>query len=116
MAEVVIANTNKLKIISFTDKKTDRVDAEKLARIIKTQVLSGEEQVHPVPIPPKVVQDLRALFTTYRLVTKKLRSRRTGYTRCSSKTCSSSAGSVYSTCIPAKLYLEIALFFANTTR
>ena len=72
VAETVIANTNKLRIISFTDKKTDRVDAEKLARIIKTQVLSGEEQVHPVPIPPNVVQDLRALFTTYRLLTKEI--------------------------------------------
>ena len=70
----MIANTHKLKIISFTDKETDKVDAEKLARIIKMQVLSGEQQVHPVPIPPKVVQDLRALFTTYRLLTKEITS------------------------------------------
>lgn len=41
VADVVIANTNKLKIISLTDKKTDRIDAEKLARIIKAQVISG---------------------------------------------------------------------------
>lgn len=72
VAEVVIANTNKLKVISFTDKKTDRIDAEKLARIIKAQVLSGETQVHAVAIPPKAVQDLRALFTTYRLLTKEI--------------------------------------------
>ena len=45
VAEVVIANTHKLKIISFTDKKTDKVDAEKLVRIIKMQVLSREQQV-----------------------------------------------------------------------
>ena len=74
VAEVVIANTHNLKIISFTDKKTDKVDAEKLSRIIKMQVLSREQQVHPVPIPPKVVQDLRALFTTYRLLTKEITS------------------------------------------
>ena len=72
VAEVVIANTNKLKIISFTDKKTDTVDAHKLARIIKTQVLSGEQQVNPVAIPPKVVQDLRALFTSYCLFNKEI--------------------------------------------
>jgi len=72
VAEVVIANTNKLKVISFTDKKTDRIDAEKLARIIKAQVLSGEAHVHAVAIPPKAVQDLRALFTTYRLLTKEI--------------------------------------------
>lgn len=72
VADVVIANTNKLKIISFTDKKTDRIDAEKLARIIKAQVISGKEQVHSVAIPPKAIQDLRALFTTYRLLTKEI--------------------------------------------
>lgn len=72
VAGVVIANTNKLKIISFTDRKTDRIDAEKLARIIKAQVMSGEEQVSSVAIPPKAIQDLRALFTTYRLLTKEI--------------------------------------------
>ena len=50
VAEVVIANTHKLKIISFTNKKTEKVDAEKLARIIKMQVLSGKQQVHPIPL------------------------------------------------------------------
>lgn len=72
VGSVTIANTYKLKIISFTNKKTDRVDAEKLARIIKAQVMSGEEQVNSVAIPPKVVQDLRALFTTYRLLTREI--------------------------------------------
>ena len=70
VTQVIIANTHKLKIISFTDKKTDRVDAEKLARVIKTQVLSGEQQIHPVMVPSKLVQDLRALFSTYQLVRK----------------------------------------------
>lgn len=70
VAQVIIANTHKLKLISFTDKKTDRVDAEKLARIIKAQVLSGEQQVHPVTIPSRLVQDLRALFSTYQLLRK----------------------------------------------
>jgi len=72
VGSVTIANTYRLKIISFTNKKTDRVDAEKLARIIKSQVLSGEEQIQPVTIPPKVVQDLRALLSTYRLLTKEI--------------------------------------------
>lgn len=72
VAEVVIANTYKLKLISITDKKTDKVDAEKLARILKMQVLSGESQVSPVLIPPKLVQDLRALFSTYTLIRKEI--------------------------------------------
>ncbi len=64
--DVIVANTFELKSISFTDKKTDKVDALKLARILKSQILSGEEQIHPVVIPPEQIQDLRALFTTYR--------------------------------------------------
>jgi len=72
VAEVVIANTYKLKIISETSKKTDKVDAEKLARTLKIQVLSGEQQVSPVLIPPKLVQDLRALFSTYTLIRKQI--------------------------------------------
>ena len=70
--EVIVANTFELKTISFTNKKTDKVDAYKLARIIKSQVLSGEEQVHPVVIPPKRIQNIRSLFTTYRLERKQV--------------------------------------------
>ena len=36
------------------------------------QVLSGEQQISPVLIPPKVVQDLRALFSTYTLIRKQI--------------------------------------------
>lgn len=70
--EVIVANTFTLKQISFTNKKTDKVDAEKLARILKVQVISGEEQVNRVTIPPKQIQDLRALFATYRLLRKQV--------------------------------------------
>lgn len=70
--DVIIANTFKLKQISFTNKKTDKVDAEKLARILKVQIISGEEQIHRVTIPPKDIQDLRALFATYRLLRKQV--------------------------------------------
>ncbi len=72
VAQVVIANTHKLKIISFTDKKTDKVDAEKLARVIKTQVLSGEQQASSVMIPSHLVQNLRSLFSTYQLLRKQI--------------------------------------------
>jgi transposase len=72
VAQVVIANTHKLKLISLTGKKTDKVDAEKLARILKMQILSGEQQVTPVVIPPGFVQDLRSLFSSYVLVKKEI--------------------------------------------
>ena len=70
--EVIVANTFKLKTISLSDKKTDKVDAEKLARILKMQVLSGEQQIEPVTIPPKLIRDLRALFSSYRLLRKQI--------------------------------------------
>jgi hypothetical protein len=69
---VVIANTYNLKLIIVTDKKTGKVDADKLARILKMQVLLGEQQISPVILPPKVVQDLRALFSTYSLIRKQI--------------------------------------------
>jgi transposase len=34
------------------------------------QVLSGEQTIVPVTIPPKEIQDLRALFSTFRLMKK----------------------------------------------
>jgi transposase len=64
--EVIVANTYQLKTISITDKNTDKIDAEKLVRMLKLQVLGGEQLITPVTIPPKEIQDLRALFATYR--------------------------------------------------
>jgi transposase len=60
--QVLVANTFELKSISFTNKKTNKVDAYKLARILKAQIMSGEEQVHEVMVPPQHIQDLRSLL------------------------------------------------------
>jgi transposase len=68
--EVIIANTYELKLIGMGRKNTDKIDADILCRIIKAQVLSGEQLVTPVTLPPKEIQDLRSLFTTYRLFKK----------------------------------------------
>jgi len=68
--EVMIANTYELKQISLARCNTDKIDADKLCRIIKMQVLSGERLVSPVVLPPVEIQDLRSLFTTYRLYKK----------------------------------------------
>jgi transposase len=68
--EVVIANTYELKQISLARNNTDKIDADKLCRILKMQVLSGEQAVSPVTLPPKEIQDLRGLFSTYRLYQK----------------------------------------------
>ncbi|MDR1286333.1 MAG: transposase [Treponema sp.] len=68
--EVIVANTYELKQISLARCNTDKIDADKLCRILKMQVLSGEQTIVPVTIPPKEIQDLRALFSTYRLMKK----------------------------------------------
>jgi len=68
--EVIVANTYELKQISFARNKTDKIDADKLCRILKMQVLSGEKTIFPVTIPPKEIQELRGLFSTYRLFKK----------------------------------------------
>ena len=68
--QVIIANTYELKQISLARKNTDKIDADILCRVLKMQILSGEQAVSPVTVPPENIQDLRGLFTTYRLYKK----------------------------------------------
>jgi transposase len=68
--EVIVANTYELKQISLARCNTDKIDADKLCRIIKMRVLSGETLVSAVTVPPEAIQDLRSLFSTYRLYKK----------------------------------------------
>jgi transposase len=68
--EAIVANTYELKQISLARKNTDKIDADILCRILKMQVLSGEQAISPVTIPPVEIQELRGLFTTCRLYRK----------------------------------------------
>jgi len=68
--EVIVANTYELKQISLGRNKTDKIDSDKLCRILKMQVLSGEKAITPVTVPPVEIQELRGLFSTYRLLKK----------------------------------------------
>ena len=68
--QVIIANTYELKQVSMARCNTDKIDADKLCRLLKAQVLSGEQLVSPVTLPPAEIQALRGLFTTYRLFKK----------------------------------------------
>jgi transposase len=70
--EVIVANTYQLKSVGVPGKKTDKIDATKLAEKLKAQVVSGVQQIVPVTIPPKETRDLRALFTTYRMLRKEI--------------------------------------------
>jgi transposase len=69
--EVIVANTYELKQISLAGNNTDKIDANILSRTLKMQVLGKEQAVSPVVIPPVEIQELRGLFTTYRLYRKK---------------------------------------------
>ena len=68
--QVIVANTYELKQISLARTNTDKIDADILSRIIKMQVLSGEQVVSAVVVPPDQIQQLRSLFSTYRLYKK----------------------------------------------
>jgi len=68
--EAFIANTYELKQASPARCNTDKIDADKLCRILKAQILSGEQLVPPAVMSLKEIQDLRSLFTEYRLYQK----------------------------------------------
>jgi transposase len=70
--EVIVANTYQLKSVGLPGKKTDKLDAAKLAEKLKAQVVSGVQQIMPVSIPPKEIRALRALFATYRVLRKEI--------------------------------------------
>jgi len=72
--QVIIANTHKLKLISLVKKKTDKIDAEKLAIVLKMQITSNQKIFEPVHLPDNIIQKLRSLFTTYRLYRKHITS------------------------------------------
>jgi transposase len=68
--EEIIGNTYQLKQISLARNNTDKIDADKLCQALKAQVLSGVQQIVPVTLPPPETQELRSLFSTYRLYRK----------------------------------------------
>ena len=72
VAEVIVANTYQLKSVGIPGKKTDKLDAAKLAEKLKAQIVSGVQQIVPVTVPPKEIRALRALFATYRTLRKEI--------------------------------------------
>jgi transposase len=69
---IIIGNTFKLKLISFVDKKTDKIDAEKLAKYLKMQIVGGEQLMESVYVPERNIRNLRSLFATYGHMNKQL--------------------------------------------
>ena len=68
--EVLIVNPFEFKIISKTNKKTDKVDSKKLAKMLKYHVESDSSFLPLVYVPSKDIRELRSLFTTYDIFKK----------------------------------------------
>jgi transposase len=65
VAEVIVGDSHKMKNISLSRKKTDKIDAEKLSIMLKIQIIAGEQLINSVHVPDTAIQELRSLFTTY---------------------------------------------------
>jgi transposase len=69
---VLVANTYQLNSVGIASKKTDKIDAAKFAEKLKAEILSGVQQRVPVTVVPKEIRDLRALFSSCRLLRKEI--------------------------------------------
>jgi len=70
--EVYVVNPIKYGIIHKTNKKTDKIDAKKLAYGAKYHAATGGNHLPLVYVPEKQISELRSLFTTYDLIKKKI--------------------------------------------
>ena len=70
--EVYIVNPNKIKMISATSKKTDKVDALKLRKLLKYHVENDGEFLPTVYVPEKGIRELRTLYTSYKIYKKQI--------------------------------------------
>jgi len=70
VTECFIINTRKFLIVSGSVKKTDKIDAKKIAKKLRYRVLysADEDEFPTVFVPNKKVQELRTLFTTYEML------------------------------------------------
>lgn len=64
--DVTVFNPHRLKVISEAAVKTDKVDAEKIASVLKMFKVSGEQIHNAVYVPDQKIRDLRSLFATYK--------------------------------------------------
>jgi len=69
---IIVVNPFKMKLIPLGNKKTDKVDAEKLATYLKMCIMTSEELICEVYVPEESIQKLRALFSTHRLLRKQI--------------------------------------------
>jgi transposase len=70
--EVIVIDPFQFRVICDSGKKTDRIDARKLAKMGQYHIESGRDFLPEVYIPEEGIRRLRSLFTTYTLISKEL--------------------------------------------
>lgn len=67
---VLVADTYRLKLISESQNKTDKIDARKLANLLRAHILMNGGLINEVYIPEQSIRELRSLFTTNNILTR----------------------------------------------
>lgn len=70
--KVFVIDPLEFHIINKTHKKNDRIDAEKLSKMLKYHVECDETFLPLVYVPDENIRKLRCLFSTYRLYKKQI--------------------------------------------
>jgi transposase len=67
-----VINPGKFKDIGGANKKTDKIDAKKIANKLRYKIMNGadEDEFPTVFVPSKEIREIRSLFTTYELYGK----------------------------------------------
>ena len=70
--EVKVVNPLEIRMIYDSEKKSDKEDAEKLAKILRYEIEGGEEITKGVYVPEERIRKLRSLYTSYKLIKKEI--------------------------------------------
>jgi len=70
--KVTVIDPFQFRVIADSGKKTDKIDAKKIAEMGKYHVETGEDFLPEVYIVDETIRRLRSLFTTYNLITKEI--------------------------------------------
>ena len=70
--EVKVVNPLEIRMIYDSEKKSDKEDAEKLAKILRYEIEGREEITKGVYVPEERIRKLRSLYTSYKLIKKEI--------------------------------------------
>jgi len=70
--DVIVIDPFQFRVIADSGKKTDKIDAKKIAKMGQYHIETGRDFLPEVYIPEVRIRRLRSLFTTYNLISKEL--------------------------------------------